>query len=192
MLKSNWEKSVEAIELTDVLPELAEGKERAFRYVYEKYCPLLRFFISRYIPDKEGINDIVQEVFVKLWEVKNVFKDEKALKSYLYKTAKSLSLNQLRHARVEDKYIHITGQEEHYESFLENMLEAELLGLLNAAFEEIPDACKEVYILSLDGKKHEEIALELNLSVNSVKKYKNRANHFLKTRMKFLLRDSMG
>lgn len=189
MFITSLPESVDINELTGILRELAAGKESAFRYIYEKYSPQLRFFIFRYTDNKEGVSDIVQEVFIKLWEMKNIFTDEKSLKSYLYKTAKSICLNQIRHTKVENKYVCAIQQEEHYDSFLENMLEAELLGMLNRAFEEIPDACKKVYRLSLDGKKHEEIAEELNISVNSVKKYKNRANHFLKERMKVFFPD---
>ena len=51
-------------------------------------------------------------------------------------------------------------------------------------FDELPPACKEVYQLSLEGKKHEEIAKQLHISINTVKKYKNNANHYMRNRIK--------
>lgn len=175
--------------LTDILPDLAAGKEKAFRLVYDKYTPVLRFFCFRYIDDKESANDIVQEIFVKLWEARLTFRDEPSLRSYLYKTARSLCLNQLRHEKVKNRYTQITGQEENYDSFLENLMEAEIFGLMNQIFEEIPTACKEVLLSSLEGKKQEEIAELFHISIHSVKKYKNRAHHFLRGRLKLLFPD---
>jgi RNA polymerase sigma-70 factor (family 1) len=180
---------VKTEELPDILPQLASGGEKAFRKVYEKYNPMLRFFCLRYCNDKENANDVVQEVFVKLWEAHLTFKDETALRSYLFKTARSLCLNQLRHDKVKDRYTQFISQQEHYDSFLEDMMEAEIFSILNRIFEEIPPACKEVYLCSLEGKKHSEIAERFHISVNSVKKYKNRAHHFLRNKIKIIFPD---
>ena len=180
---------VKTEELPDILPQLASGGEKAFRKVYEKYNPMLRFFCLRYCNDKENANDTVQEVFVKLWEAHLTFKDESALRSYLFKTARSLCLNQLRHDKVKDRYTQFISQQEHYDSFLEDMMEAEIFSILNRIFEEIPPACKEVYLCSLEGKKHSEIAERFHISVNSVKKYKNRAHHFLRNKIKIIFPD---
>ncbi|WP_418536270.1 RNA polymerase sigma factor, partial [Odoribacter laneus] len=48
---------------------------------------------------------------------------------------------------------------------------------------------KEVYLCSLEGKKHSEIAEQFQISVNSVKKYKNRAHHFLRNKIKLIFSD---
>lgn len=180
---------MEKRDLTDILPQLALGEEKVFRMVYEKYNPMLRFFCMRYCDDKENVNDVVQEIFVKLWEVCPLFKNETALRSYLFKSAKSICLNQLRHEKVKDRYVQFIHQEEHSDSFLEEMMEAEIFGILNQIFEEIPPACKEVYLCSLEGKKHSEIAEQFQISVNSVKKYKNRAHHFLRNKIKLIFSD---
>ena len=58
-----------------------------------------------------------------------------------------------------------------------------LLGVFN----ELPPACREVYRLSLEGKKHEEIAEILQITVNTVKKHKNNANHYMRERLKHIL-----
>ena len=73
------------------------------------------------------------------------------------------------------------------ESFLDELLEAEIFGELLEAFNALPPACREVYRLSLEGKPHEEIAELLNISINTIKKHKNNANHFMRKRLKHLL-----
>lgn len=170
---------------SDIVLEFAAGKESAFYFLYEKYHPLLRYFAWRYLGEDESVNDIVQEVFIKLWETRSVFKEEKSVRSYLYKTTKSLCLNQIRHEKVKDKYVSVVLKEENQDFFLDSLLETELFGMILKVYGEIPgEACREVYRLSLSGLKHEEIAEKLNITVNSVKKYKNRANHFMKERLK--------
>ena len=180
---------METRDLTEILPQLALGEEKAFQIVYEKYNPMLRFFCLRYCTDKENANDVVQEIFVKLWEVHLTFKDETALRAYLFKTAKNICLNLLRHEKVKDRYMQLISREEPSDSFLEDMMEAEIFGIFNQIVEEIPPACKEVYLCSLEGKKHSEIAEQFQISVNSVKKYKNRAHHFFRNKIKLIFSD---
>ena len=92
-------------------------------------------------------------------------------------------MNNLRHERIKQKYVE-GFVEEPSESFLENVIKAELFEMLHRIFDELPPACKEVYQLSLEGKKHEEIAKQLHISINTVKKYKNNANHYMRNRIK--------
>lgn len=72
-------------------------------------------------------------------------------------------------------------------SFLDEMLEAEIFGELTEAFNALSPACREVYRLSLAGRRHEEIADLLNISINTIKKHKNNANHFMRKRLKHML-----
>lgn len=170
---------------SDIISDFAAGKEKAFHFLYEKYNTPLRYFARRYLSDDESVSDIIQEVFVHLWEVRAIFKEEMAVKSYLYKTTKSFCLNQLRHQKVRDKYAETVLQDDSEESFLEDLLETELFSMIFKVYNEIPgEACKEVYRLSLQGLKHEEIADKMHIALNSVKKYKNRANHYMKERLK--------
>jgi len=175
----------------DITKGLATGNEEVFRFLYEKYSPALRYFAHRYIEDSIPVSDIVQDTFIKLWESRNSFRDEKAIRAFLYKTARNLCLNQLRHLKVKDKYIHEQSHEDQTESFLENMMESELFGKIMEVFDQVPPACREVYRLSLDGKKHEEIANLLHLSIESVKKYKNRANHFMQEKLRILFENNL-
>ena len=79
------------------------------------------------------------------------------------------------------------SENEEEKSFLDNLFEAEIFEALRTVFNELPPACKEVYLLSLQGKSHEEISQQLNITINTVKKHKNNANHYMKERLKYLL-----
>ena len=94
----------------------------------------------------------------------------------------------IRHQEVAQKYVkHVISENTEEKSFLDNMLESEIFQALRTVFNELPPACKEVYLLSLQGKSHEEISLQMNITINTVKKHKNNANHYMRERLKYLL-----
>lgn len=122
-----------------------------------------------------------------LCEQRDKFETEFAVRSWLYKSIRNDCLNLLRHQQVYERYSAQEQQKEQAESFLESMFEAEVFEMLLSAFNELPPVCRQVYKLSLEGMKHKEIAQKLNISVNTVKKHKNNANHFLQNRLKDIL-----
>ena len=105
----------------------------------------------------------------------------------MYKAVKNSCLNTIRHQGLKDRYAEVALHEEELESFWDHILETELFELLLGVFNELPPACREVYRLSLEGKKHEEIAEILQITVNTVKKHKNNANHYMRERLKHIL-----
>jgi len=166
-----------------VIQDFIDGKEYAFKEIYEKYVSTLRYFGNKYLPDERVMEDILQDTFISLWENRMKFCNELTIKSFLYTGVKNRCLNTLRHEKIRQRYAE-GFVEEPQENFLEKVIETELFEMLHDIFEELPPACKEVYQLSLEGKKHEEIARQLNISVNTVKKYKNNANHYMRKRIR--------
>lgn len=171
----------------DIIQKFSAGEEKAFRLLYEKYAPGLRFFAARYLNQVAAIDDVVQDAFVRLWEKKKDFSNEKTLKVFLYTFIKNTALNLLRHHSVKERYAEAVSLEDNREFFLDHILEAELFELLLNVFDELPPACREVYRMSLEGKNHDEIARELNITINTVKKHKNNANHYMRERLKNIL-----
>lgn len=161
------------------------GDEKSFREVYERYAPALRCFAARLAREEGAVDDVVQEAFIRLWEHRHAFDTEEAIKAYLYRVVQRAGLNMIRHRKVVERYAASAREEE--ESFLEGMIEAEAFRLVQEIFEELPLACKTVYKMSLDGMSHEEIARELQITVNTIKKHKNNAHHYMRERLKGLL-----
>ncbi|MDR2414163.1 MAG: RNA polymerase sigma-70 factor [Odoribacteraceae bacterium] len=159
------------------------GDEGTFREIYREYAPALRGFAARYVQDRETVDDMVQEAFVHLWEKRRDLHTVEAIKAYLYRVVQRKGLNVIRHQKVKERYA-MTPREENEASFLEGMIEAEIFRSVLRVFEELPPACKTVYRMSLDGMSHEEIAGKLNISVNTVKKHKNNAHHYMRDRLK--------
>lgn len=160
-----------------------KGEESSFKIIYEKYFPLLKYYGLNYISDEDDINDLIQESFVKLWDKRQQFISEDMIKNFLYKVMKNACLSFIRHSKVKEKHAEFVKPEEVEESFLTKIIEIEVFSILSDVFEELPTACKNVYRLSLQGLSQAEISEELDISINTVKKHKNRANHYIKSRM---------
>ena len=172
-----------------VMNLLNQDNDKVFRYLYDKYTATLRYFAAKYIDDDATIEDIIQDAFLNLWEKRHEFDNENAIKAYLYKIVRSFSVDIIRRKNIAHRYaekIILQGDEEH-EFFLENIIESEVFQMIQTVFSELSPACREVYELSLRGKSHEEISQQLNISINTVKKHKNNANHYMRERLKHVL-----
>ena len=175
-------------DMDEVVARFARGEEGAFRLLYERHRVGLRYFVAGYLGDDEGVEDVVQDAFVALWEKRADFREERAVKAYLYRAARNDCLNLKRRERARAAYArHVEAEGEAEESFLDRVMEAEVFDALRGVFEALTPAQREVYRLSLEGLSQEEIAERLNITVNTVKKHKNNANHFMRERMKGVL-----
>ena len=160
--------------------------EDAFRRIYKDLSPALRFFAAKYISDPHAIDDIVQEAFISLWEHRGTMPEGGSARGYLYSSVRFACLNDRRHSNVRARF-EANYREPDDETFLDNMQEAEIFRALLRVFEELPPACRQVYTMSLGGMSHGDIAQRLGITVNTVKKHKNNANHFMRRRMKNML-----
>ena len=165
-----------------------QDSDKAFRYLYDKYASTLRYFSAKYVDDDATIEDVVQDAFLNLWEKRNEFKTESTIKAYLYKIVRSFSVDTIRRRNIANRYAEkIVLEKEDQEFFLENIVESEVFQMIQTVFNELSPSCREVYQLSLHGKSHEEISQLLDISINTVKKHKNNANHYMRERLKYLL-----
>jgi len=159
-----------------------------FRRYYVRMFPELKYFTGKYIEDEETVGDMIQDLWLDLWEQKIVFSGESSLKAYLYRTLHNEALNYLRtQMREQARYQAMADWDEGEPDILNRMIEAELYAMLNETFSRLSPVCKKVYIESLKGKSQKEIAESLNISVNTVKKHINNANHYMKEQLEKLL-----
>ena len=148
----------------------------------------MRYFSGKYVDDDATIEDVVQDAFLNLWEKRNEFKTESTIKAYLYKIVRSFSVDTIRRRNIANRYAEkIVLEKEDQEFFLENIVESEVFQMIQTVFNELSPSCREVYQLSHHGKSHEEISQLLDISINTVKKHKNNANHYMRERLKHVL-----
>ncbi len=171
-----------------IFEDFKKGKEYAFKYIYEKYYTLFRAFALKFFTGEHQVDDVVQECFIRLWEKRKTIDNIDIFKSYGYMTVRNVCLNTIRHENIKINYRNNVSIEEYIEESIQHkLIGAEVFQMVLEAFEELPEICRNVYRMSLNGMKHEDIATEMNIAVSTVKKHKNRANHFLRDRLSHLL-----
>ncbi len=147
------------------------NKETDFDTIYIRYYARVRRFVGEYAFSAQDCNDIVQDVFVSLWNRRDSIDFGDRISSYLLKTAKSRCIDYIRHKSAVAKY-----QEECFIrlSSLEqipdyNLGEAELESLLKDAVKSLPPRCREVFVKSrFEEKKNKEIAAEMGIAESTV------------------------
>ena len=151
--------------------------------LYRRYAPELVRYIRKFTEDQAAAEDIVQETFITVWENKKTFNSYQGLKAYLYELVQNKCTNYLKHRQVEDKYasyVKTTGEEAEGDY---SLMQEEIYRELYMAVRELPEKCQRVFELHLEGKKNDEIAEILGISVLTVKSHKQNAIHILKEKM---------
>ncbi|MEL7585837.1 MAG: RNA polymerase sigma-70 factor [Prolixibacteraceae bacterium] len=167
-----------------ILKELKKGDHAAFERVFEHYSKQLYLFSLSYLKSKDAAEDIVQEVFFKLWSNRASIKTDTSFQSYLFTIAlnavrlhfnKSAKLNEVRH----DILIGFSNQKQDFDSQGDYQI---LLDKLDALIGQMPEKRRVVFIKKkIEGKTMKEIAEELGIAVKTVEFHLAEAMKFLKT-----------
>ncbi|MGL5682244.1 MAG: RNA polymerase sigma-70 factor [Marinifilaceae bacterium] len=150
---------------------LSRGDKKAFECLFNKYYEPLYEYSCSLVGDGDKAADIVQEVFIYLWDHRASIKIHASIKSYLYTSARHASINQLNKMRLEQR--HENNLTEFIEFLQTTSFSEEEQARVNSIYEAmatLPKQCQHVFMLSaIEGKKYQEIADELGLSINTVK-----------------------
>lgn len=152
-------------------------------YYFNKYFLQLSVFAFPWVGSEEIAKDIVQDAFVVLMGRQDLLlKGEPVIKSFLYSAVKNLAMNIKRRNVVFDRVRSEFNTDQPDENdILDNLINAELIGALHRELNELPEGCQRICrLIYLDGMKYEEVAQELNVSVNTVKTQRMRAINLLK------------
>ncbi len=166
-----------------------KGYNKLFKDLYPQLC----VFAYKYLDDLEASKDIVQEVFVKVWEDKTVFQDEDHTTGYFYKAVRNKCLNHLKSKRHMLTERHGLENIETYETeeFLSEAVVMETTVIIENAIKALPDNAAQVIKLSIKDYTNDEIAKALSISVNTVKDHKKVAYRKLRKLLGFLRRLSL-
>ncbi len=142
----------------------------------EHYNTVIRFAMS-FLEDEYDSKDIAQDTFIKLYQSWNSIGTLEQARSYMYTTAHNLCISHLRHRSIEEQYVQnsLENAEPEHEEFFSEVTYQETLRLLRKAIEELPSQSRQIILLGLEGKNNAEIAEQLGISVNTVKKLKKGA-----------------
>ena len=153
--------------------------KESFDSIYINNFSRLFLFAKEYVLFDEEAENIVQDIFLMLWEKREALRVDVSLTAYLFTLVKNKCIDFLRHQMVEQMYSENVKHEYNeelnvklfaLESFDHNFSsEEDIETLLRNAIDKLPERCRLIFIKSrIEGKKYKEIAEELNLSVNTV------------------------
>ena len=164
--------------------QINRKQPEAYHYLFKNYYKSLVYFAMRYVDEREVGEDLVQEVFVQLWESKSEHLSYNSFRTFLYNSVRNASINYLRHKSVRQKYVSHSLQHAGMDDDLDlNIMEEELYRTLFRFVEELPARRKEIFMLYLQGKKNKEIATLLEMSPETVKTAKKEAVRYIRERM---------
>lgn len=160
--------------------ELEKGNHNALIFLMETYQKPLCTYIYNLSRDYELAQDVVQEVFIKIWEDKDKIQSVSFVNRYLYKSVYYGFLNKLR----KDKRM-ISIKEEHMQTFDEIIEDDDELQnqmkLISLEVQKLPQRCKETFTLSKnEGLNNTEIANYMNVSSRTVEAQMNKAFSILR------------
>lgn len=146
-----------------------------FENLYGKYYVYLCMIAMHIVRNREDAEEIVEDVFVRLWNSGVCLSEIRSIKAYLVKAVHNTSLNYIGRNRkfrmtesINDRDLNILAWDSDYP--LGQLYEDELLDIIVKCIEKLPEACREIFLLSRDNNmKYNEISEKLGISVNTVK-----------------------
>lgn len=173
----------ENVNPTLLLRQLQLGSEQAFSKIYDLYSKPLYYNILRLIKDENIAQEILQELFLKLWLNRERIDPEKKWLSYLYEMAHRLVIDQFRKAAKDQRIINhlILITVDHVINVEDQFINRENHELLSKAIENLPAQRKQVFKLcKIEGKSYQEAAELLGLSPITIRNQIVAANKSLK------------
>lgn len=174
--------------------ELIEGNIKAFEAIFNHFYNGLLYFATSYVKSKEDATDIVQTIFLNLWERRLQLKPDTNLTSYLFTSTRNHCLNYLNHLKARSNYI--SAQEQNWKEIQLNIYALELFNpsetdyetlesRLKKAMESMPEQCAYIFSLSrFQGLKYAHIADKLDISIKTVEKKMSIALAHLRAELK--------
>lgn len=173
------------IDEKNIIKLLNLADENAFEAVFKEFFSGLCQYAYRIVKSQAIAEEIVEDLFLHLWENAGKNDINTALRPYLYKSVYNRCLKYLRHIKVEQKYAEYSGyclkDEEMYSTFsqdfpLANIIAKELSSDIKKAINDLPEQCREIFLLQRESElTYNEIAEKLNISINTVKTQMARA-----------------
>lgn len=157
-----------------LLQDVARGNEKAFRTLYDAYFNHLSAYIFKLCKSKAATEEIVQEIFVKLWVNRALLTDVAILDAYIFTMARNKTIDHLRRLAKETRLISVlSAQASGHNNDIEDKLNASALQLLiEEALEQLSEQKRKIFHLSRhEGLSHDEIAEIMQLSKSTVKNH---------------------
>lgn len=165
---------------------IQDGDRAAFKSLFLSYVDPLCAYVEEYTKSPEVAEELIQDLFLKIWKDRATFSPRVSVKAYLYAAARNLALDYLKHKRVVDNWKTETRQ--HVSSAPkapdESLRRKQLSNAVRQAIEELPERRKQVFKLSRQRDlTYKEIAHVLDISIKTVEKHMRQSFQFLREQL---------
>lgn len=168
----------------DIITAIRKGNTFAFQQVFNANYQALCQYAFTILKDSAEVQDIVQSVFLKIWEKRNELEIKLSIRSYLFKAVYHQCMNHLEHRTVKLKhriYSNYTQTATQQPEIFPLELEENIIAAIN----ELPEQCRIIFMLSrYEELRYAEIADHLNISVNTVENQISKALKVLRSKLK--------
>lgn len=163
------------------------GDESAFETVYNYSFSAICYFVNKIVKNRDVACDIVQELFINIWNKKLKFQNITHLKSFLYKSAqyKAFSYLEKEHIRENIKNKITFPESIDPEDFSLYEIEADIFEQIFLAIEELPEECSRIFKMSyLENMDVKTISQKLDIAASTIMTQRQRAKKHLKDKFK--------
>ncbi len=162
----------------NIFDKIKNGDEKAFELVFKEHYLHLVAFANTFLHDIDNAENIVQNIFVKLWENRNQYKIS-SLKGYLMIAVRNSCNNELKRLHHERTFQKSIENDELVESI--NFSDSKVMDKISSIINQLPEQRKRIFKLNrLEGLKYREIATKLNISPKTVEVQMGKALKFLR------------
>lgn len=168
----------------ELLFQLSQGSEQAFEKIYQFYSPRLYGKFIKLVKSEPVASELLQEVFLKIWELRQSIDPEKSFRSYIFKIAENKVYDFFRKLASDKKLREqlLKDGEEHYSHIEENMTRKENTIIVRRAIRLLPPQRQEIFRLCrLDGRSYKEVSGALGISTSTISDHIVKANHYIRS-----------
>ena len=166
-----------------IVSESRIGNVKDFEGLFRIHYSALCAYANMYLNDVDASEDMVQEMFMKLWKNREGLEIRTSLKSYLFRAVRNACLNMISHINIREEYKkhHAVEVSEDEKNFTDESIVSELEDKIRKTIDSLPVERRKVFVLSrFEGLKYKEIAEKLNISVKTVENQMSKALKFLR------------
>ena len=164
-----------------LLQKLREGDMSAMEILYIRHAPQVKSFVFAIMKSVEETDDIVQDIFLKVWEERAVISQARSFRSYLYTMTRNIVYNRLKHRKVQTKYAGDFCNRQDLHDIEGRIITKDLLAHINEQMENLTEQQKVIYELKRNSDMtYKEIADKLGISPKTVQYHMNNILNKLK------------
>ncbi len=163
----------------ELVRRIRGGDERALEQVFRSYYDGMCSFVRRFVHAPDIAEELVQDVFFKLWSKRETLTEIDALRTYLFRAARNTALNHLRRKKLESAWEEqeaALGEPTTLGATDDDASTDEVSRAVNGAVAKLPARCREIFLMSREGGlTYGEIATTLGISIKTVETQMGRA-----------------